>query len=132
MESTAMSDAARAAGGRSLEARWAAIETKLAAHAGALAAQGSVVVKVARRRRVAAVRFFVIEEGGKRTQRSVYVGADPELIARACRLLEGYRERAALPGRVEGWARMVAALAALCRRPPGGRRIGKRRAGHGA
>ena len=65
-------------------------------------------------------RVFVAEEGGRRRQRAVYLGASPELARRARALIrrhrERVRERKCLAREVEASCRFVAASAVLLRR----------------
>src|SRR4051794_32078968 len=87
-----------------LEARWAAVELKLEAHADVLAGQGTLVAKHARGRRVWVVRY-VVRVDGRRAHRSVYVGGDDvtELIERVRSLLSfDYPQLARVPCRGPG------------------------------
>lgn len=104
------------------EARWATLRLKLEANADVLARRGTLVAKVSRGRRVWVVRF-VVEEGGRRVHRSVYVGGDdvPELIERARSLLEEYRRTGRWAEEVEGYARLAARAGGIVRRLAAGR-----------
>ena len=79
-----------------LERRWRAIEAKLDAASESLARQGSV----AARSTPAGVTVFsvryVAEEGGRRRQKAVYLGASPALAERARALIRRYRRAGAL------------------------------------
>jgi hypothetical protein len=114
-----------------LERRWATIRSKLEAHADDLATQGVLASRVASGRRVWRVRL-VVRAGGRRVHRSIYVGGDdqPELLGRACRLLELYRAQGRWAGEVAAFARFAVAFVGLARRPsapgrPGGRHAGR-------
>ena len=74
-----------------LGARWAKLETRLAAVSHLLRRQGSITSKRAGKRKIARLRFFEPSAAGRRVQRSVYIGCDPELIRRARLLLAVYR-----------------------------------------
>ncbi len=67
--------------------------------------QGAIVSRRASGRRVWSLRFYV-QEGGRRVQKSIYVGGDdqPELLFRARALLARYRARS-------GWADEIAQFA---------------------
>jgi hypothetical protein len=108
-----------------LERRWAAIRSKLEAHADDLATQGVLASRVASGRRVWRVRL-VVRAGGRRVHRSIYVGGDdqPELLDRARRLLEQYRAQGRWAGEVAAFARLAAAFVGLARRPPASGRSG--------
>lgn len=112
-----------------VEQRWARIQSKLAAHSLDLITQGAVVTKQAGKRRVAVVRFVVQEEGGRRTQKSIYVGDDAELISRTRALLASYHERASWPRQVAEMARLSASLGWRLGQLPGGVRVNRLRVG---
>jgi len=101
-----------------LEWRWRAIEPKLADASDALARQGSV----AARSTPAGVTVFsvryVAEEGGRRRQKAVYLGASPALAERARSRIGHYRELERQAREVEQAARFVAGCGALLRRMP--------------
>ncbi len=105
-----------------IDARWATLEPRLEAHAAALATQGTVVSKIARGRRVWVVRF-VVREGGRRVHKAIYIGNNdvPELIERACALLEEYRRMGRWADEVEGYARLAARAGGIARHVATGR-----------
>jgi hypothetical protein len=114
-----------------LERRWAAIRSKLEAHADDLATQGVLVSRVASGRRIWKARF-VIREGGRRVHKAVYLGSQPELLERARRLLELYRAQGRRGEEVAAFARFAAAFVGLARRPPAAGRSGGSPAGRPA
>ena len=116
-----------------LERRWAAIRSKLEAHAGDLATQGVLVARVASGRRVWKVRL-VVRVGGRRVHRAIYVGGDdqPELLERARQLLELYRAQGRWGEEVAAFARFAASVSGLARRLPSEGRSGGRTAGRSA
>ena len=85
-----------------------------------LADRGTLVAKTARVRRAWAVRF-VADECGRRVHRSVYVGGEPELVERAGRLLEEYRNPGRWADEVGGYARLAAVAGGVARRLTSGR-----------
>ena len=113
------------------EARWREIERKLDAVSGALARQGSVASRLTPAgTRVYSVRYMEAGDG-RRRQRTIYLGPDPELARRAAEMI---REVRAWAREAEGSARLGAAsriflrhLLAVCSpssegtpgRPPG-------------
>jgi hypothetical protein len=111
-----------------LERRWEEVRPKLEAHAGDLATQGVLVSRVASGRRVWRVRF-VVRVGGRRVHRAVYIGNQPELLARARRLLELYRAQGRWGEEVAAFARFAAAFIGLARRTPAAGRSGGSLAG---
>ena len=103
-----------------LERRWAAIRSKLEAHADDLATQGVLVSRVASGRKVWRVRF-VIREGGRRVHKAVYVGdASPSCSS----VPVGSWSCIGLQGRwgeeVAAFARFAASVSGLARRLPSG------------
>jgi len=72
------------------EARWEAIRDRILANAGFLGRQGALNAKVARRRVVYRLRFRVPDRG-RRTQKNIYIGDDPDLVARTRQLLQEIR-----------------------------------------
>ncbi|MEO6808904.1 MAG: hypothetical protein ABI353_07310 [Isosphaeraceae bacterium] len=105
-----------------MEARWATIRLKLESNAEVLARQGTLVAKDARGRRVWVVRYVVME-GGRRVQKSIYIGGDdvPELIERARSLLEEYRRTGRWADEVERYARLAARAGGIARHMATGR-----------
>jgi len=97
------------------EARWKAIRDRILANAGFLGRQGALNSKVARGRTVYRVRFRVPGRG-RRTQRNIYVGDDPRLVARTQELLREIRDARAWPRQVAAYARLVAGLTAALKR----------------
>jgi len=99
-----------------LERRWRAIEEKLDAASGLLGRQGSV----AARSTPAGVTVFSVrymaDEGGRRRQRAVYLGANPALAERARALIRRYRRRERWARETEASARFATASGALMRR----------------
>jgi hypothetical protein len=96
--------------------RWHAIERKLAANAETLADQGSLVaMKSASGRRVAVVRFVEVVNGAK-IHRSLYIGDQPELLARTQRWLDHCRVNGRVAADVAGHARLAAAVCGAIRR----------------
>ena len=99
-----------------LERRWRAIVPKLADASDALARQGSVAARsTPGGLRVYTVRY-VAEEGGRRRQKSVYLGSSPVLAERARALIRRYRQRERWTREVEASARFATASGALMRR----------------
>ena len=125
-----MGERAAVAGDAGLEARWAEVEARMEASAGWLAAQGSLAAKTANGRRVWVLRF-VAGEGGRRVHKSIYVGNDdrPELLRRARRLLDRYRERRRWPEQLAAYVRLARAAGGIARRLPSGRAQAGRTAG---
>ena len=103
-------------GDTDLERRWRAIEAKLDAASGLLGRQGSV----AARSTPAGVTVFsvryVAEEGGRRRQKAVYLGANLALAERARALILRYRRRERWAVETEAAARFATASGALLRR----------------
>ena len=103
-------------GDTDLERRWRAIEPKLADACDALARQGSV----AARSTPAGVTVFsvryVAEEGGRRRQKAVYLGASPVLAERARALIRRFRAEERWARETEAAARFATASGALLRR----------------
>ena len=103
-------------GDTDLERRWRAIEPKLADASDALARQGSV----AARSTPAGVTVFSVrymaDEGGRRRQRAVYLGASPALAERARALIRRYRQRERWARETEAAASFATASGALMRR----------------
>jgi len=103
-------------GDMDLERRWRAIEPKLADASDALARQGSV----AARSTPAGVTVFsvryVAEEGGRRRQKAVDLGANLALAERARALILRYRRRERWAVETEAAARFATASGALLRR----------------
>ena len=106
-----------------LEHRWAALRLRLEVHAGDLATQGVLVPRVASGRLVWRVRL-VVRVGGRRVHRAIYVGDQPELLERACRLLELYRAQGRWGEEVAAFARFAASVSSLARRLPAAGRSG--------
>ena len=106
-----------------LEHRWAALRLRLEVHAGDLATQGVLVPRVASGRLVWRVRL-VVRVGGRRVHRAIYVGDQPELLERACRLLELYRAQGRWGEEVAAFARFAASVSGLARRLPAAGRSG--------
>ena len=99
-----------------MEARWDSILRKLEANAEELARQGTLVAKCSRGRRVRAVRY-VVQEGGRRVHKAIYVGGDdvPELIERTRLQLEEYRRAARWADEVEAYAKLAAKAGNIAR-----------------
>jgi hypothetical protein len=98
-----------------IEARWALILDKILANTAFLETQGALNAKVARGRTVYRVRFRVSDQG-RRTQKSIYIGDDPRLVARTQDLLRDIRDARAWPRQVAAYARLVAGLMAALNR----------------
>ena len=99
-----------------LERRWRAIEGKLDAASDSLARQGSV----AARSTPAGVTVFAVryaaDEGGRRRQKAIYLGASPALAERARDLIRRYRRRERWAEETEAAARFATVTGALMRR----------------
>jgi hypothetical protein len=67
--------------GDDLERRWQAIRERFLAHADWLVRRGTLVAKHVRGRRVWVVRFATPREQGF-VHRSIYIGAEPDLVRR--------------------------------------------------
>jgi hypothetical protein len=76
-----------------VEHRWQAIRQKLEAAADDLSRQGTLASRLASGRRVWSVRFYEQQSDGRRHQRAIYLGSNPELVNRAEELLAEYRQR---------------------------------------
>ena len=105
-----------------LEHRWAAIKSKLEAHADDLATQGVLVSRVASGRKVWKVRL-VVRVGCRRVHRAIYVGGDdqPELSRARCPAAPAdcIEPRAgAGGGGVAAFARFAGSVSGLARRLP--------------
>ena len=98
------------------ELRWAALEQKLDGVAETLIGQGTLVRKTTPSGRTTWVIRYVDTSGGKRVHRSIYVGADPQLLRRARHLLGRYRERQRWPEEIATYVRLAASVAAVARR----------------
>ena len=105
-----------------LEGRWTTLRLKLEANADVLARQGTLVAKDARGRRVWVVRY-VVQEGGRRAHKAIYIGGDdvPELIERTRSLLEECRRIGRWADEVERYARMAARAGGIARHMATGR-----------
>jgi hypothetical protein len=82
-----------------------------------LAAQGTLAAKSANARRVWVIRFMA-RDGDRRVQRSIYIAGDeqPELLDRARRLLDLYRQRRRWPAQIAAYARLARAASGIARR----------------
>jgi hypothetical protein len=98
------------------ERRWAALEQKLDRVAETLIRQGTLVRKTVPSGRETWVVRFVDTSGGKRVQRSVHVGTDPELVHRARHLLGRYRQRQRWPEEIATYVRLAGSVGAVARR----------------
>lgn len=99
------------------EDRWSIIRRKMEGKAATLRRQGSIVSRMARSRRVWALRFRECD-GGKQKQRAIYIGGDdqPELLRRARKLLKNYQEQTHWPKEIAHYAKVAAAIDAVTRR----------------
>ena len=102
-----------------LEAQWERFRARIEAHRHLLAGQGSLVLKGGKHRTCWRLRFYQRVPDGRVVQRSVHVGAHPELVRRARLLLEAYRRPRELMRETAALVRVASALAgALGRRVP--------------
>jgi len=76
---------------RTLVTRWERIRTAMERNRALLEDQGTIAVKTVDGSTVHVLRFCERQQG-RRIQRSIYLGADPELVRRAQALLEAFRE----------------------------------------
>jgi|SRR5579884_3974162 len=98
-----------------IESRWAAIREKILANASFLGTQGAMNSKVARGRTVYWVRFRFSQEGCV-TQKSIYIGDNPDLVARTRQLLGELRDAATWPRQVRAYSDLVAGLIVVMKR----------------
>jgi hypothetical protein len=98
-----------------IEARWAAIRDKILANAAFLETQGALNAKAARGRTVYRIRFRVPDRG-RMTQKNIYIGDEPRLVARTQELLREIRDARAWPRQVATYAHLVAGLVAALKR----------------
>jgi hypothetical protein len=114
-----------------LALRWQRIQDKMKANEHILARHGTLATKVSRGRTAWCVRFCVAQEGGKVVRRSIYIGADPELVGRVRLLLETFREETVLAKETAGLVKLAIGINAvlgrrLIRERRAGRRVSKR------
>jgi hypothetical protein len=95
---------------------WQRISQRLEQHADLLRTRGTLTPKRLRRSTVYYVRFCEYR-AGRRVQRSIYIGADPELVERARRLLAFYRRQSQGPQEAVAAARVLGRIVAALRRP---------------
>ena len=116
-----------------LEVRWAAIRERMETISDALTRQGSIASRsTPAGLRVYSIRYVVVEAGGHRVQKGVYLGQAGELVRRATELLGEYRDRERWVKEAVGSARFAAATASLLRRLHHSRRTARRTLDEGA
>jgi N-dimethylarginine dimethylaminohydrolase len=103
---------------QSLEARWNRIRTAMEQNRAVLEHHGTITVKKAGRATVRVLRFCERRQG-RRWQRSIYLGADAELVRRAIALLEAFREPLRWQAETAAAAAALGSIASRLRRRMG-------------
>jgi hypothetical protein len=102
----------------SLESRWGRIRTAMEQNRALLEQQGTITVKKVGGATVRVLRFCERRQG-RRIQRTIYLGADDELVRRAIALLEAFREPLRWQAETAAAAAALGSIASRLRRQMG-------------
>ena len=91
-----------------LEAIWSHLSAKIDQNAAILERRGTIKTRIAGGKERFVIRFHELLDDGRRIERSIYLGSNPEIVRRAKVLLEIIK----LVGRYEKEAKLFANLAA--------------------
>jgi hypothetical protein len=103
---------------QTLEARWNRIRTAMEQNRTLLELQGTITIKKVSGATVRVLRFCERRQG-RRRQRSIYLGADAELVRRAIALLEAFREPLRWQAETAAAAAALGSIASRLRRQMG-------------